>query len=271
MSCLRFGLFLTFVVSSGWAEDPVPVDQRLYPDSINGCGPATILNLLTFSDERYRPVRDTLIGSEDGVKMRYLVDRYFKGKPSLTYPTEKRWGPHGIDCRDLVLGINELLAEGGLAPLIGTYLDRLPAEDGASHVVRCRDLIARSIAGGTMPLLSLRSFVVKRREENEGEPRWEVGRHHYVLITGLHEVGLPFGFELEVIDPWRGKRTRLYLHREGNGQPFRALRGVEGSGVWLDGFPFLQVLAPEVETLRPGNLEWSERFIVVANFIIAAP
>jgi len=271
-SFIGFGLlFLT--VLPGRAQGPAPTDQRQYKDSINGCAPASVLNLLKFSDpdSGYGAVYSSLLGSDEGVKMRYLVDRYCKGRASQTYPGQKRWGLHGIDCRDLVLGLNELLAESGLAPLTGTYLDRLAGESGAAHLVRCRELIHRSIEGGVMPILSLRSFVVRHSEDNNGDPVWETGVHHYVLVTGLHDSGSPFGLDLEIIDPWQGRRTRIHLHREANGQPFRALRGVEESGVWLDGTPFLQVLAPEVGSLRPKDLEWSERFVVVANFIIAAP
>jgi hypothetical protein len=268
------GLSLLFLIAlPGRAQDAVPTDQRQYKDSINGCAPASVLNLLKFSDpdSGYGAVYSSLLGSDEGVKMRYLVDRYFKGRASGTYPGQKRWGLHGVDCRDLVLGLNELLAEIDLAPLTGTYLDRLDGESGSAHLVRCRELIRRSIGGGVLPILSLRSFIVKRREKNKDEPAWESALHHYVLVTGLHETGSPFGLDLEIIDPSQGKRTHLHLHREANGQSFRALRGVEGSGVWLDGTPFLQVFAPEVESLRPKDLEWSERFVVVANFLVFAP
>jgi len=252
-------------------EPPLPTDQRDYPDSINGCAPASVLNLLKFSDSRYRNAYDSLLGSEESVKMRYLVDRYFKGRASATYPGRKRWGLHGVDCGDLVLGLNELLGENELPPLSGSYLDRLPGENGADHLQRCRERIESSLRDGVMPLLSLRSFVVKRREKRENEPAWESAVHHYVLVTAVHDSGSPFGFDLEVIDPWEGRRTRLHLHRESHGQPFSALRGVEETGEWLSGTPFLQILAPEIATLRPKDLEWHERFIVVANFMITGP
>ena len=60
----------------------------------------------------------------------------------------------------------------------------------------------------------------------------------------------------------------LFVHREANGQLFMALRGTQDSGDWLTGLPFLQVLAPDVPSLRPQNLEWSERYLVTANYLI---
>jgi hypothetical protein len=250
------------------ASDLVPFDQRDYPDSANGCAPATALNLLRFGGNTYAPVLNGLIGSTDGVKMRFLVDRYFRLRPSTLDPSQMRWGVHGIDCRDLVTGLNELLADHALVPLAGAYLDREPEEKERDHLARIFDLIRRSLAEETPPMLNLRTFLVKSREENGGEPEWETGVSHYVLVTGIHGEPSDTGGELEVIDPWQGRRTVIYLHREPNGRDFRALKGSETSGEWLAGRPFLQVLAPGVPTMRPANLDWHERYLVIANHLI---
>jgi hypothetical protein len=109
---------------------------------------------------------------------------------------------------------------------------------------------------------------VKRREENANEPIWEPGFHHFVVITGVRGEVPTDGVELEVIDPWRGRRSVIYLHRDPHGQPFRALKGNLETGEWLDGKPFLQVLAPDIPSLRQRDLEWSERMIIVANFLV---
>ena len=264
-SCLL--IFLTSLAST--AEPvPAPADQRDFTDSINGCAPATILNLLKFSAPEYAAAYHGLLGADDGVKMRYVVDRYFRNRPSVAYPGQKRWGLHGIESNDLATGLNELLAESGIENLNAAYLDREEGEDEAGHLLRGRQLMAESIRQGVMPILSLRSFVVKHREENQNEPVWEAGIHHYVLIKALRGESSEVGFDLEVIDPWRGKETVVHVHREAHGQAFRALRGVEETGVWLDGKPFLQVLAHDLPSLRPQNLEWSERFVVVANFLV---
>jgi hypothetical protein len=179
-----------------------------------------------------------------------------------------RWGVHGIDCRDLALGVNELLADHDIAPLSFSYLDRGPEEEELAHLVRILDLIHRSLDAGTPPMLNLRTFLVKSREENGGEPEWETGVSHYVLVTGIRGEPSDTGGELEVIDPWQGRRTVIYLHREPNGRAFRALKGSETSGEWLTGRPFLQVLAPGVPTMRPANLDWHERYLVIANHLI---
>jgi len=256
----------TLTISSAEREDGA-VDQRDFPDSINGCAPASVLNSLKFSDERYREIYGRLLGANDAVKMRYVVDRYFQGRPSSVYPGERRWGVHGVAADDLLLGMNDLLEEHDLPPWSGRYLDRLDDESPEEHVARVRDALERSLDRGAAPILSLRSFLVKRREERGGEPAWEIANHHNVVVLAL--VGPPsdIGIQLDAIDPFGGKRVRLFIHREGH-QPYRALKGVEPGGKWLDGRPFLLAIAPDCSTLRPGHLEWSDRFIVIANYLV---
>lgn len=200
--------------------------------------------------------------------MRFLVDRYFRNRQSGAEPGRFRWGLHGVETPDFAEGINELLAEHGIAPLQARYLDRVEGEGSADHLGRVRRLLKSSLDAGVPPVLNLRSFQVKRREENARDPRWESAFSHYVLVTKLRGETSEIGFEVEVIDPFGGRRTVLYLHLEANGQPFRALKGNDKSGEWLAGRPFLQVVAPGVPTLRPAKPDWSERYLVVANHLI---
>lgn len=244
------------------------VDQRDFADSVNGCGPASIMNMLKFSREDYLNAYLGVLGSDEGVKMRFLVDRYFKNRKSITYPAAKRWMPSGIQSADLYTGLNEFLIDEGIPELSGTYLDLKKGETETNHIIRCHDLISASIRSGVMPILSLRSYIVKRREEKDFEPQWETGVHHYVVVTSVTRPPSKTGFEVEVLEPWRGKKTTIYIHREANGQAFRALKGIEENGNWLGGMPFLQVIAYDLPSLRPRNREWSDRFIIVANFLI---
>lgn len=263
---------LAILVSLGFVfgqePDPSPaiVDQREYVDSINGCGPASILNLLRFSRPELQAIEPQLVGATDAVRMRFLVDRYFRNRPSVVYPGQKRWGVHGIQSADLFTGLNELLEENGVPELRATYLDREEEEAESDHLGRIHEMIADSLENGVKPILSVRSFVVRHRDDKG--PAWESGWHHNVVIREIEEPKDETGFALKALDPFRGKEVSLYVHVEGGGQSFRALKGIHESGTWLDGRPFLQVLAPDLPTVRPQNVTWSERYIVVANFLI---
>jgi hypothetical protein len=241
-------------------------DQRRFPDSINSCAPASVLNLLKFSREEYRDVYKSLVGSDDGIRMRFVVDRYFRSRPSVVYPKLNRWGVHGIQSEDLVVGLNEMFKDEGARELKGLYLDRREGENEDAHLLRVHDLLTASIGNGVTPILSLRSFVVRKREGKEAG--WETGAHHNVVVVEVKGKPNSIGFEVIALDPYQGRQVEILIHREANKQQFLALKGIEESDLWLEGTPFLQILAPKVPTVRPGNLKWSERYLVVANFVI---
>jgi len=266
--------FLNF--STTWAEEnlsiSVPrvekaiVDQRVYRDSENGCGPACLLNLLKFSSERYQGAYQDLLGRTEEARMRYVIDRYFRNRRSEVVPGQKRWGVHGVVSEDLVAGLNELLAENDIEAFRGAYLDRRKDEPDEEMIERVHRLFERSIENGVAPILSLRSFRVTEGEN--GEPGWQSGHHHNVVVVGISPIREGLGFTAEVLDSWGGVRNHLLIHREPGQQPFRALKGTEDFGRWLTGSPFLEVVAPGMTSLRPRDLKWSERLVVTANYAI---
>lgn len=251
----------------GVSQDDTIVDQRDYADSNNACGPASILNCLKFSRPEYREIYGSLLGSNDGVKIRFVVDRYFRHRDSVVYPGQKRWGIHGVATADLVTGLNELLQDHESGALAGAYLDRAEGEPSLEFAKRVHRMMAKSLEREVAPILSLRAFYVRRQEEKNGGPAWETGPHHNVVVTNVGDFEANSGFLATALDPWEGREIAIYLYREG-AQSFRALKGVEPSGEWLDGRSFLVAAAPEATTLQPRLLEWHERFIIVANFLI---
>lgn len=273
MKALTGLAILTTSITLSLCQDEVPklegiVDQREYEDSANGCAPASLLNLLKFSDPEYRAVYDSYEGSTDGARIRAVVNKYFKARPSVVYPGGRRWGVHGIQGADLVTGLNELLDDHGIAGLDATYLDRGDEETRAAHIERCHQLIATSIRNGVRPILGIRSYIVRRRESNDFEPAWETGVYHNVVVHSVLRPPSYTGFELRVLEPFRGIATSAYLHREGNRQGFLALKGLEKEENWIEGEPYLQVLAPDLPTVRPRDLEWSDRIVIAATFLI---
>ena len=245
------------------------VSQQLYPDSINGCAPASLLNALKFGDPKCVQSYRDILGQTDATKLRYIIDRYFRTRPSLVSKGEMRWGFHGVFVRDFEAAANDLLREKNLKPCRSEFLDRNEKETSGEHLSRIHHWMKKSLQSGFPPILSLRSFLVKRRQENNNDPKWEIGYHHFVLVHSLPEK-LPqgaSGFEAAAADPNGPRLGNIYIHLEPNGQPFSALKGNEIRGRWLSGRPFLLVAAPGMTSLRPANLEWSERFIVTVNFL----
>lgn len=265
-------LFCFAVEAEDEARIPLPssnvpiVDQRLYRESENGCGPASLLNLLKFSSEEYRAAYRGLLGQGDETKMRLVIDRYFRNRRSQINRTQNRWGVHGVISEDLLAGLNELLEESEVEALRGSYLDRKEGESDEEMIERVHRILARSIERGVAPILSLRSFRVTAREDKD--PGWEANRHHNAVVIAVSPIRSGLGFSAEVLDPWGGVKRNVFLHCEPSKQPFRALRGTEDSGKWLSGSPFLQAVAPRMSSLRPRDLEWSERLVVLANYAI---
>lgn len=244
------------------------VNQQDYEDSINGCAPASILNCLKFSKPEFHAIYDSYEGSTDGAKIRWIVNKYFKARKSIVFPDRKRWGVHGIQDADLVTGFNELLADHELPALQATYLDRGKDETRAAHIARCHELMETSIQNGVLPILGIRSYVVRRRERNDMAPAWEIGTFHNVVVHSIVRPPSYTGFEIAVLDPSRGHATTAYLFREPNRQDFSALKGIEENGDWIHGEPYLQILAPDLPTTRPQDLEWSDRIVIAATFLI---
>lgn len=262
-------VFSTFSISSfsqSQTERAGIVDQFDYPDSKNACGPASILNLLKFSREEHFTIYHSLKGEDDTARMKYLIERYFRSRNSTVEPKWNRWGVHGIFAEDLATGLNELLVEYGKPKLKSENLDRIGSETEGEHMRRIHKKISLSIDRGVKPIISLRSFVVRTRGSET--PRWEPGIHHTLVVGEIDKAPGELGFHLLGLDSAGGEEVALFIHRDGGRLPFAALRGAESGSEWLKGFPFLQVMAPEVPSLRPRNLKWADRYLVTANLLI---
>gem|GEM_PF-428334 len=251
---------------------PLIIDQHIYPDSRNACGPASIFNLLQFGPESYQKARLSLVGANETTRFRFLIERYFKSQKSVINPRVKRWSASGLLSADLAGGLNDLLEANKIPPLESSYLDKKEGESDALFLKRIHQWMNRSVSRGVPPILSLKSYMVRRRKENNFQPGWEVERHHYVVVTSLPKKLMSAppsrGFEAIVIDSNGAIQRPVFIHLESNAQAFRALKGDDLDDQWLDGRPFLLVEASQIRAMRPADMKWSDRFIVVANFLI---
>ncbi len=273
------GLFAT-VTSVAFPQDkieipvsgPLIIDQHIYPDSNYACGPASIFNLLQFGPESYQKARLSLVGANKTTRFRFLIERYFRNQKSVVNSTAKRWNIYGVKSADLANGLNDLLKENKIPPLKASYLDKKDGESDALFLKRIHEWMSHSVSRGVPPILSLKSYMVRRRKENNFQPGWEAERHHYVVVTSLpkklSDAPPSRGFEAIVIDSNGAIQRPVFIHLESNAQAFRALKGDETDDQWLDGRPYLLVEASQIRAMRPADMKWSDRFIVVANFLI---
>lgn len=280
LAARRSAVFLA-LAPAGWAADKeteflsIPVipetviRQRAYPDSPNACGPTALANCLKFGAPPLSAAWENLVGADDGTRLRFLIDRWFTGRESGVFPGKKRLSFDGTLEEDLAAAAVELATDQQLAPPRGGFLDRRPGEKSPAFLARVHEAIADSIRNGMPPILSLKTYVARRIERMDHQIAWEPAAHHWVVVTGVRRElrATDLGFAIDLIDPDGGRHTSAYLFAE-NRLNFRALKGTEARGQWLDGRPFLLVQAPGVLALRPDEAEWTDRVIVTANFLV---
>ena len=68
------------------------------------------------------------------------------------------------------MGMNELAEDFGLKPFSASYFDRKEGERVQDHIELCFEMIERSLSRNVTPILSIRSYAVRHREENNFEP-----------------------------------------------------------------------------------------------------
>ena len=262
----------------------VPVDSALIVNQhidpqfgMKACGPTALMNALRFSKGNESEILSKLVGARDTVRLRYLIDRWFGGRDSLVANGTKRYGPHGCFAPDLLAGFNEMLREHEQEPVAGQFLDRVwsgkegekVAESNGEFVRRVHELLVDSLRDGLPPVIGLRSFVARKHDGPASDIRWGPARAHYVVVTSVPKklAAHDLGFRFEYIDPNGGKIGSAWVFAEQH-LSFRAFRGSNGVGEWLDGTPFLLVNAPSIFSLQPKKAEWSDRTIVTLDYAV---
>ena len=251
-------------------EDSAIIDQHLFKDSKNACGPASVANVLRFGSPEMQEAWERFVGRDDETRMRFLIDRWFRTPPSLEFPTKKRLSFDGVLEEDLAAACRDLTEQYDLPALQGGFLDRLEGEKSPAFLARIHGYLSDSLERGIPPILSLKTHVARRVERLDDEVAWTYSAHHWVVVSGVRKelrIG-DLGFSVDLIEPNGGYRTTAFIYAE-NLLNFRALKGSEGNGEWLSGRPFLLVQAPGVLSLRPDEAEWKDRVIVTANYLIA--
>ena len=266
---------------SSWSVPVDPaliVNQHIDPQfGMKACGPAAVMNAVRFSKGKEVEIFSQLVGARDTMRLRFLIDRWFAGRDSLVAIGTKRYGPHGCYSPDLLAGFNEMLREHRQQPVAGKFLDRAwseregeqVAESDADYVRRVHELLADSLRDGLPPVISLRSYVARKHQGPSSDIRWGPARAHFVVVTSVPKklAAHDLGFRFEYVDPNGGKTGSAWVFAEQH-LSFRAFRGSNGAGDWLNGKPFLLVVAPSIVSLQPKKAEWSDRTIVTLDYAV---
>ena len=201
----------------------------------NACGPAALLNSQRFGNPAWRKLSETPAGLSDRERIR-AITRGPAMRESASLPGRARWSKRGINLSDLRDVANEISRPAYLPALTSETLVISPIEGKDKHLARVHAKLARSLAAGVPPIVSLRLYAQRGGT-------WAHLQSHFVTITsvpGRLDPGAT-GFPVRFIDPLGGK--------------FREGRIVTGSEPDIDFFTKAEFPGITIgqSSLRPGE------------------
>lgn len=187
----------------------------------NACGPAALLNSYRFGNSRWKKLSENPPALSDRERIRAIA-RGPAMRESSSLPGRARWSRSGINLADLRDVANEIGAAESLPHLSEEMLFLRPGETQEAHLQRVHRLLARSLAEGIPPILSIRRFVKR-------DGKWSTVHSHFVTVVSVPG-RLPAGknsFSVKYIDPWGGKlsegeiaiRERAFLGESASKNP----------------------------------------------------
>ena len=180
-----------------------PVNQLVVAG--NACGPAALLAAFRFGDKNWQRAADAVPGETEKAKIVSII-RTEGSRPSTHMGDRMRWSKKGVNVVDLCDMANEMT--------IGHYLPKISyevfflktGEDQGDLLKRTHSRLAKSLAKGLPPLISIRRFAL--RKQKSGRKEWTIVDAHFVTLTSLPkklEKGAT-SFAVTYLDPWGGKR-----------------------------------------------------------------
>ena len=165
----------------------------------NACGPAALLNSYRFGKSDWRKLAETPAGLSDRERIRSIA-RGPAMRESASLPGRARWSRRGINISDLRDVANEMSRAAYLPVLSNKTLQLSPIEPKEAHLRRVHASLARSLAEGIPPIISIRLYAKRKGE-------WTPVQGHFITLTSLPgclergSSGFPVGF----VDPLGGK------------------------------------------------------------------
>ncbi|TAE77219.1 MAG: hypothetical protein EAZ84_04930 [Verrucomicrobia bacterium] len=179
-------------------EAATPVNQR--QTSGNTCGPAALISSFRCGNTAWQRGAQALPDGTDHEQIVLWIRRHGL-QPSSTLKNRKRWTRDGINVEDLVVAANEMTRPLYLPPVTGDDLFLRRSERPEQLLRRTHEQLARSLAKGIPPLLSLRRFVLRKGH-------WTPIEGHFITITAVPRklAREEHSFVIRYLDPWGGKR-----------------------------------------------------------------
>ncbi len=165
----------------------------------NACGPAALLNSYRFGNPAWRKLSEIPAGLTDRERIRTIA-RGPAMRESSSLPGRARWSRRGINISDLRDVANEMGRPAQLPSLSNSTLVITPIESKEAHLRRVHGMLARSLAEGIPPIVSIRLYAKRNGA-------WTAIHGHFVTVTTVPgrleggSTGFPIGF----VDPIGGK------------------------------------------------------------------
>jgi len=176
----------------------------------NACGPAALLNSSRFGNQDWRKISETPAGLSDRERIRSIA-RGPAMRESSSLPGRARWSRNGINLSDLKDVANELAYSEQLPRISEQTLFLKANETQRAHLHRVHSLLARSLAEGFPPIISIRRFVKR-------DGAWTAIQGHFVTITSVpgNISNDAEHFSIRYIDPLGGKfhDGRIAIHKK---------------------------------------------------------
>ncbi|MBK1790702.1 hypothetical protein [Persicirhabdus sediminis] len=184
----------------------------------NACGPACLINSLSYGSEKWQNVLVGQAGTNSRTRIYGLIARYGKQPSHHLQGNHPRWNPNaGINILDLTDIANEMNAGRWLPKIKNQILNRQARETNSQLLKRSHKLMVASMKKGYPPTISLSRYAYQH-SQIVNKVTWSPVRSHFVMIYEI-PTSLPrnaTSFKVRYIDPWGGLLHTGTIHAQSN-------------------------------------------------------
>jgi len=226
------------------------VTHAISQGDTQGCGPASLLNLLKLGPEPHKKAYTKLSSGDDSLALKLLAENYCsangaEGKVKYSNRT-------GIDDPNLSRLCNAVATDFELPPIETLYTTRKKGESNPDFAKRVNEALIASLSRGVPVLMSIDSY-------GEREKKWTKLTGHYMLFTGVQRISKsnPSSFLVEYVNPVGGEHRQAFVYA-GRRKHDGAFAHFKNGDEWLKNDPYLCLSSPYTD-LGQGKLDGNAR------------